>query len=76
MNGLFNPTQDRFDIFREWLQDLGGSYDYYRPEPEPQAEGTAVYQPAHQITPRPLNSSHYYTDIHGSVRRRSPKRKK
>lgn len=69
MNALFNPTKDRFDIFREWLQDLGGSYEFYRPEPEPRDPGKPVYEPAHKPTPRPLNPRKYYTDSHGSIRR-------
>lgn len=59
----------RFDIFLQWLRDLGGSYDFYSPEPEPPRRPHA---PPSLPTSRPLDPKLYRKDARGCVRKLSP----
>lgn len=58
----------RFDIFLSWLHDLGGFYDFYRPEPDPPRR---PHDPPGRPTQRPLDPKRYRKDAHGSVRKLS-----
>jgi len=59
---------DKFDVFLQWLKELGGSYDYLRVygEPNPKRKN---YEPKHKLKQRPLNPLHYRVDDNGSVRK-------
>lgn len=56
-------------LFLRWMRDMGGSYREFVPEPRVR-KPWQNYQPEHRIRQRPLNPRAYYTDSHGSIRRR------
>lgn len=61
--------RDRFDIFLEWLRDLGGKYQYlYDDTPPSRVKHEPTYNPANNR--RALNPEHYYVDHNGSVRKK------
>jgi hypothetical protein len=68
MYNPYLPQPSRFDIFLQWLKDLGGSYDVFRPDETPNPK-RAPYQPKPKLVYRPLNQKHYRIDNNGSVRK-------
>lgn len=59
---------NKFDIFLKWLQDIGGSYDTLRTEPEVNPK-RANYEPKHKTVYKPLNPRLYYADGRGNIRK-------
>jgi hypothetical protein len=72
MYNPYLPQLSKFDIFLQWLKDLGGSYEVFRPDETPNPK-RSNYEPKYKPVMRPLNPKHYYTDGNGSVRKISDK---
>jgi hypothetical protein len=72
MYNPYLPHLSKFDIFLQWLKDLGGSYDMFRADETPNPK-RANYQPKPKLVFRPLNPKHYRVDGNGSVRKISKK---
>lgn len=60
----------KFELFMSMLKSMGGSYQAHVPEPDAKKPWQADYEPAHKIRQRSLNPKRYYTDVHGSIRKR------
>jgi hypothetical protein len=64
MYNPYLPQLSKFDIFLQWLKELGGSYEVFRDD-SPKKQ----HDPKGLPTQRPLNPKHYYTDKNGSIRK-------
>lgn len=72
MHNPYLPQLSKFDIFLQWIKDLGGSYEVFRPDETPNPK-RANYLPKPKLELQPLNPKHYRVDHNGSVRKISKK---
>lgn len=69
MNNPYIQHRDKFDIFLQWLRDLGGQYEYLR-DYTPRNPKRDEYPPKYKQVLYALDAREYYEDIHGSIRKR------